>query len=179
MAELRVGGTRTVSAPDGLYAIDHLKPGRYSLFAKFAGQVVTINNIDVRAGDAAFVDVTFTLGNPDPITVDFGDPTQGEIKRFRPRQDVASIEGVVSEFGSRARVIGAVVTAYGGPRAETLQTVTDAHGRYRFDGVAPGTYAVSAYYSIGGRGQIEVRRSDVVVDAGHGVFVPLWIELKR
>ena len=52
-------------------------------------------------------------------------------------------------------------------------------GRYRFDNVTAGTYAISAYYSIGGRGQIEVRRSDIAVGPYQGVLVPLFIELKR
>jgi hypothetical protein len=180
MASLRLSnGATATSAPDGLYAIDHVKPGRYTLHAKFAGQPITIKNIDVRAGDATFVDVTFTLGNPEPILVDFGDPTQGAITRYKPSREVTLIEGTVSELTSRERVVGAVVTAVGGPRAEVLQTVTDAQGRYRFDPVEPGTYVVSAYYSIGGRGQIEVRRSDIEVARAEGVIVPIWVELSK
>lgn len=180
MATLTLSNGQTAtSAPDGLYAIDRIEPGRYTLVAKFAGQPITIKNIDVRAGDATFVDVTFTLGNPEPILVDFGDPTQGEITHYTSKRGISLIEGVVSEAGTRQRVSGAVITAVGGPRAETLQTVTDAQGRYRFDTVEPGTYAVSAYYSIGGRGQIEVRRSDIVVEQAQGVVVPIWLELAK
>lgn len=180
MASLELSSGATArSAPDGLYAIDHVKPGRYTLVAQFAGQPITIKNIDVRAGDATFVDVTFTLGNPDPIIVDFGDPTQGEITRYKPKRNITLIEGTVSELTTRERVIGAVVTASGGPRAETLQTVTDTQGRYKFDAVEPGTYVVSAYYNIGGRGQIEVRRSDIVVARAEGVVVPIWVELSK
>jgi hypothetical protein len=180
MASLRLSnGATATSAPDGLYTIERIKPGRYTLVAKFAGQPVTIKNIDVRAGNATFVDVTFTLGNPEPILVDFGDPTQGEITRYKPKREIALIEGVVSEAGSRERVAGAVVTAVGGPSGDTLQTVTDVQGRYRFDAVQPGTYVVSAYYNIGGRGQIEVRRSDIVVERAEGVVVPIWVELTK
>jgi hypothetical protein len=180
MASLKLStGQTATSAPDGLYVIDHIKPGRYTLVGKFAGQPVTINNIDVRAGTATFVDVTFTLGNPDPIIVDYGDPKQGAITRYRSKRDVTVIEGTVSELESKERVIGAVVTAFGGPRADVLQTVTDAQGRYRFDPIEPGTYVVSAYYNIGGRGQIEVRRSDIVVERAEGVVVPIWVELTK
>ena len=183
MAEIRVAGVETRSAPDGLYAVDHLKPGRYTLHARFAGQPIRIRNIDVKAGDATFVDVTFTLGNPEPIDVDFGDPTQGEIKRYHPAQlspSLAHIEGTVTEFGTRMRIAGAVVTAVGPTGAlGTLQTVTDDQGRYRFDAVPPGTYAVSAYYSIGGRGQIEVRRSDIEISGAERVEIPIWIELSK
>jgi hypothetical protein len=38
---------------------------------------------------------------------------------------------------------------------------------------------VSAYYSIGGRAQIEVRRSAITVEGAEAVVVPLWIELGR
>ncbi len=58
-----------------------------------------------------------------------------------------------------------------------LQTISDDEGRYRFDAVTPGVYAVSAYYAIGGRAQIEVRRSDIHVDGAEAVVVPLWVEL--
>lgn len=180
MASLRLSNGQTAtSAPDGLYAIDRIQPGRYTLVAKFAGQPVTIENIDVRPGEATLVDVTFTLGNPEPILVDFGDPAQGAITRYTPKRGISIIEGTVSEAGTRQRVVGAVITAVGGPRDETLQTITDAHGRYRFEAVEPGTYAVSAYYSIGGRGQIEVRRGDIVVEPAQGVVVPIWLELTK
>ena len=43
----------------------------------------------------------------------------------------------------------------------------------------PGTYVISAYYSVGGHGEIEVRRSDVAVAGGEAVVVPLWIESAR
>ena len=181
MATLRLEPVNktALSAPNGLYAIDDLRPGIYTLHGTFAGQPITIKNIDVRAGDATFVDLTFTLGSPDPIIVDFGDPTQGHITRYRPRREIALIEGVVSELGSRERIVGAVVTAHGGPRAETLQTITDEHGRYRFETVEPGTYAVSAYYSVSGRAQIEVRRNDIRVEHAEGDVVPIWIETAK
>jgi hypothetical protein len=63
--------------------------------------------------------------------------------------------------------------------ATTQQTVSDDHGRYRFEQMRPGIYAISAYYSIGGRAQIEVRRSGIEVDRAEAVVVPLWIEMQR
>ena len=172
-------GARAISGANGLYAFDHVAPGRYSVVARFAGQPITIQNIDVRAGEPTFVDVTFTLGEPAPRYIDFADPTRGAITRYHPRGDVTLIEGTVSEVGTRERVVGAVVTAVGGARKDVLQTVTDEQGRYRFVAVEPGTYAISAYYSIGGRGQIEVRRSDIEVARAEGVVVPLWVELAK
>jgi hypothetical protein len=168
----------TKSTPEGLYAVDHLQPGRYSLLAKYAGQPVTIQNIDVAAGDATFVDITFTLGAVEPLLVDYGDPRQGAISRYTPKHSAPRIEGTVSDAGSKTRIVGAVVTAIG-PNDDTLQTISDNHGRYYFTPVVPGTYIVSAYYSIGGRAQIEIRRSDITVAPTEAVVVPLWIETTK
>src|SRR5688572_21516365 len=39
MASLKLSnGATATSAPDGLYVIDHIKPGRYTLVGQFAGQ---------------------------------------------------------------------------------------------------------------------------------------------
>jgi hypothetical protein len=173
--EMRARGV--TSNAQGAFELDHLPPGRYTLSASFAGQPVEVDHIDVARGKTAVVDVTFTLGRPDPITVDFGNPKEGAIDRYHATHHAADsgiIEGTVSDSGSRERVPGAVVTATQG--TNTLQAVTDDQGRYRIDPVAPGTYVVSAYYSIAGRGQIEIRRSDIAVAGGEGVIVPLWIE---
>jgi hypothetical protein len=173
----------TLSSAEGIFGVDHLAPGRYSLSADFAGQQVVIEHIDVRVGAPTVVDVVFTLGQPDPVHVDFNDAKQGAIDRFRPKHHpLALIEGTVNDAGTRTRVAGAVVTAIGpgtGPSAPTLQAVSDDMGRYRFDPVPPGTYIVSAYYSIGGRGQFEMRRSEIEVGAAEGVIVPLWVETAK
>ena len=181
---LRIQGqmtpTETVTSQDGLFGIDHLAPGRYSLIALFAGQQVDVENIDVRAGEPTVVDVMFTLGRPDPIMVSFGDARESEIDRFKPAHhatDSALIEGTVNDTSTHGRVAGAVVTAVLGDN--TLQAVSDDQGRYRFDPVMPGTYQVSAYYSISGHGQVEVRRSQINVAAAEGVVVPLWVETTR
>ncbi|MDB4963269.1 MAG: hypothetical protein JWP01_3268 [Myxococcales bacterium] len=176
------GGTRsfkTASNNHGLYDIDHLPPGRYHLKATFAGQPIEVTNIEISAGQASYVDLVFTLGRPDAKQVVYGDHA-GEIERYRPANldaSLAIIEGTVSDTSTRGRVPGAVVTAIAG--GETLQTISDDHGRFRFDSLPPGTYSVSAYYSVGGRGQIEVRRSEITVAGSEGVSVPLWIELGR
>ena len=62
----------TRSNADGHYAIGQLRPGRYSLEAEFAGQPIDVEDIAVRAGNATIVDLTFTLGRPDAVHVDFG-----------------------------------------------------------------------------------------------------------
>jgi hypothetical protein len=170
----------TASSDVGRYDVDHLLPGRYSLSAAFAGQPLDVVNIDVRAGEITTVDLVFTLGHPDRIRIDRGDPAADAIDRYRPRGigSAAIIEGSVNDAATRLRVAGAVVTAVGAD-TPTQQTVSDDHGRFRFDALPPGVYSVSAYYSITGRGQIEVRRSGISVAAAEAVIVPLWIETEK
>lgn len=175
-----LANARTVTTDaKGNYSLPDLPEGTYSLSASFAGQPISVEHITMTHGHPATVDLTFTLGRPDPVQVDFGNPKEGAIDRYRPphhSQATGLIEGVVMDSGSRDRVPGAVVTATRGPDVNALQGVTDDQGRYKFDDVEPGTYIVSAYYSIGGRAQIEIRRSDIAVAGGEGVIVPLWIE---
>jgi len=185
-AEIRItapgeANRRTLSGDNGLYDIDHLRPGHYTLIATFAGQPVEVSNIDVIAGQITMVDIVFTLGRPEPIKVDFGNSRASAIDRYRPRNaapQTSIIEGTVNDVATRQRVAGAVVTAAPADITQTQQTVSDEAGRFRFETV-PGIYAVSAYYSVGGRGQIEVRRSDIAVAGAEAVVVPLWIEMNR
>ncbi|MBX3162531.1 MAG: carboxypeptidase regulatory-like domain-containing protein [Deltaproteobacteria bacterium] len=172
----------TTSSERGLYDLDRLAPGRYALAATFAGQTVDVENIDVRAGEITMVDLGFTLSDPKNVKIDFqNDTASSRIDRYRPSgltDQTARIEGTVSDVVTRRRVPGAVIYAVDGAE-RTQQTVSDDHGRYTFEPLAPGTYAVSAYYSMGGRGQIEVRRSGIDVAGAEAVVVPLWIEVQR
>jgi mannose-6-phosphate isomerase-like protein (cupin superfamily) len=169
-----------LSGGDGRYALDRLPPGTYDLTALFAGQPLEVVAVEVRPGATTTVDLTFTLGRPDPIHTSFGDPREGAIDRYRPRGQAATIgriEGIVGDTSSRARIGGAVVTVIGpGTPPPTYQMITDDAGRYAFEALPPARYTVSAYYSVDGRGQIEVRRSEVEVGGGDAVIVPLWIE---
>jgi hypothetical protein len=185
-AEIRVRAVdgrslTTTSRDDGLYDIEALAPGTYVLVAMFAGQPVEVTNIEVRAGKITMVDIVFTLGRPEPIKIDFGNSKANKIDRYRPKKAsplVGIIEGTVNDATTKQRVVGAVVTAATGDVSKTQQTVSDDAGRFRFE-TEPGVYVVSAYYSVGGRGQIEVRRSDIAVAGAELVHVPLWIEMDR
>ncbi len=188
-ADIRVRAQGQLGAPaatsttkQGTYTIDHLPPGRYDLTARFAGQPIEVANVIVAANEVTVVDLVFTLGRPDAVHADFGSPLS-TIDRYHPKSLAAAVgilEGSVGDLGSKERMPGAVVTAVGpeGPHTTTAQTVTDDQGRFKLE-VAPGTYVVSAYYSVEGHGQIEVRRSDIAVGGGEAVIVPLWIESTR
>ena len=60
----------TASSDVGRYGVDRLPPGRYSVFAAFAGQPLDVVNVDVRPGQVTQVDLVFTLGRPDRIRID-------------------------------------------------------------------------------------------------------------
>jgi hypothetical protein len=174
LVDIEAGGHTTTSNKAGIYDVDHLPPGRYDIHARYAGQDVTVKNVTVDRGVATYVDIELTLGLP-PVTIDWATSRDTQIRYYAASSPY--IEGTVEDANTRSRVAGAVVTAT--YSADTLQTVTDDAGRFRFDNVQPATYAVSAYYSMGGRGQIEVRRSDIVIEPGHAARGPLQIELPR
>lgn len=62
----------TASGDRGRYGIDRLPPGRYRVFAAFAGQPLDVVNVDVRAGEVTRVDLVFTVGSLDRIRIDLG-----------------------------------------------------------------------------------------------------------
>jgi uncharacterized surface anchored protein len=184
--ELRGSVSRnTLTSERGLYDLDHLVPGDYTLVATFAGQPYEVSHVAVHAGTVTPVDILFTLGRPDPIHVDYGSAKDSLIDRYRPKNlsdQVGTIEGTVNDTQTRERVVGAVVTAVAvvaNADLPTQQTISDEHGRFKFEAVRPGTYSVSAYYSISGRGQIEVLRNGITVSGAEAVVVPLWIEMTR
>jgi hypothetical protein len=170
------------SSEDGTYDFDPVAPGRYVLTATFAGDLVEIRNVVVVAGRATAVDVAFELGRLEPLYVDYGDPDDGKVSRYALRRADAGtglIEGTVSDLATRERIPGAVVTAaLGFDVTNNLQVVTDGQGRFRFAGIAPGTYTISAYYTVARRGNIEVQRNSLRVNAGEATVVPMWLELE-
>ena len=172
--------TPVLSDQRGLYFYPALPPGMYRVRAEFAGAVVEMSNVPVVRGRMLSVDLPFTLGAVVPLRLSYGDARDGEIQRYKPRRAslaLGFIEGTVSDAGTRERVIGAVVTATVMGTTDARQELTDEHGRYLFHDVSPGTYTISAYYSVSGHGQIEVQRNSVVVVPAEVVVVPLWIEV--
>jgi len=173
---------QTSTNKNGIYTIAGLAPGTYTLTGMYAGQSIDIKDVLVREGESTYVDFTFTLGDPDSHQIVFGDHAS-DITRYHPLDIAPSasiIEGTISDVQSRERVPGAVVTAtLDNPEPHTEQTITDDNGRYKFENLTPGTYTVSAYYSIGGRAQVEMQRNKISVSPAEAVVVPLLIELAR
>jgi uncharacterized surface anchored protein len=185
--ELRAHGefrsSVTKTSDRGLYDYSKLAPGLYTLSATFAGQVIDVSNINVVKGEAIAVDLTFTLGRPDPIKITFGNAEDSTIVRYRARKAAANtgiIEGTLTDNANRSRIVGAVISVIlDGNNTAADQMISDDQGRFRFEGLAPGNYALSSYYAIPGRGQMELRRSNLLLAAGEGIIVPLWVDVSR
>ena len=167
----------------GHYSLDALPPGDYRVAGSFAGQIIDVGHVIVKAGEPTIVDLTFTLGRPDPISVDYSDAKLGAIDHYKPANlapTSAIIEGTINDSATHERIVGASIAVLGpgaGSGAVTQLGVSDDEGRFHFD-VTPGTYTVSAYYSVNQR-QIEARRSEIQVEGAEAVIVPLWIEAQR
>jgi Carboxypeptidase regulatory-like domain len=169
------------SGPGGAYRFPRLAPGRYALTASYAGVLVQTSGIRVHAGHTTEVDARLVLGTPGSIHVDFGDPHEGDVHRFHPphadpRRGL--LEGTVSDVATREAIVGTVVTATSPAVSQAIQVITDDHGRFRFGDLPPGTYAVSAYYTVAGHATIEVKH-EVAVHGGEGVSMPLFIETEQ
>jgi hypothetical protein len=175
---LRAGTRVETSTREGLFGFDHLAPGRYTIDARYGDLRATLKNIDVSRGDVTIVELDIGSGsNERDYATDTLDSTIGHFTPTKHDAATGIIEGTITDTKSRRRIGGASITAVAG--GVTLQAISDDAGRYRFDPVSPGTYSISAYYAVSGHGQIEVRRSAIVVEGGHGVRVPLWIETQR
>ena len=93
-----LGDREVTSNASGAYQLDRLAPGTYALTASFAGQPIAVDHVTVRPAETTVVDLTFTLGRPDPIHSDFAVLTA--IDRYTPKHlaaTVALIEGTVND----------------------------------------------------------------------------------
>lgn len=176
----RVGATAPVidhANGDGAYLIPALPPGRYHVSAAIGPRVIGERDIEVRAEQLTGVDFTVpTTG----AALDPAAPDSAVLWRFRPPgadPAVAVIEGTVADSTRHERLRGAVVTLVPTGTLDAIPTITDDQGRFRVDGLAPGSYDVSADYQVVRRGALQVRRTHVDVAGGETVVVPLLLEV--
>lgn len=165
-----------VSDATGAYYIAELPPGPYLVSAyldqvPIGEQTVTIEHDKITGLD-------FAVGATPDMPIDLNAPSMAPLWRYKPPGAdpvTGAIEGTVSDT-RRERLPGAVISIIRDGEVAAEQTFTDDHGRFQVAGLSPGSYTVSAYYSIVMRAQMEVRRNRVRVGGGEVVVVPLWLE---
>lgn len=162
----------------GAYMIAGLPPGPYRVLVFLDQRTIGDRTVDIVAGRVTGFDLAV---DPRPAMVDSDAPAPPTppLWRFRPPgadPTVGAIEGTISEQADGTRLEGAVVTVIAPDGKLVAEAVTDESGRYRIEAIAPGDYVVSAYYTVLGRGQFEIRRNDVHLDGGDVVVVPLALE---
>jgi hypothetical protein len=152
-----------MSNADGSFRLE-LEPGTYTVIASAGARQALYNGIVV------FPDKTTTLN------FELSVPTE------RNDAEVSgSIEGTVIDKVSREPFPGAVISAASPVLADAQMAMAGDDGVYRFEQLPPGTYVVSVYYHLVDKGNIEVRRSGIVVTRGSSKRVDLEIDtrLKR
>ncbi len=161
---------------DGTYMIPDLPAGTYQVTAYVAARLVGERAAEVRGGEVIGLD--FAVAPPGLDVPDPSAPGAPTLWRFRPAgadPDRGVIEGTVADALRQRRVADAVVSVTRTGTIDTVQTITDDRGRFRVE-LPPGTYEVSAYYTVLQRGQLEIKRSQVELAGGETVIVPLWLE---
>jgi hypothetical protein len=167
---------------DGTYALERLAPGRYDVTASYAGVTVDVRGIGVIAGHDVAVDIDLPLGQPVEEHLDFGDPHEGEVRHYRPphaNPATGAIEGTVTDAATRERVPGSVVTTTSPALPQAVQVITDDRGRFTIGDLPPGTYSVSAYYTVQRHGTISVEHNLIPVRGGETAVVPLFVETQQ
>lgn len=160
---------------EGAFTVPDVPAGETQVEVTFATASARAEDVAVLPGRAAVVDVELAFGTPGAEAVI--DLDTDRITRFSPpgSSGLARIEGAVRDREYRGHLAGAVITIGPPGSLDVVQVVSDDAGRFRVDGLAPGRYAVSAYYARPGVGQVTVQRI-VEVAAAEGVRVPIWLE---
>jgi hypothetical protein len=159
-----LAGTTTTDQR-GRYKVPDLPPGSYRVVVSFS------NLTSESRGVSLFAD------RPTPLRVELStDPGGGPLEsREATGASHGSIEGVVLDGVRGDPLGGATIEVSSRSMADPLFTIADERGHFRVAGLAAGTYVVSVYYSLVDKGNIEVRRSGVVVE--RGVVTRLTLEL--
>lgn len=156
-----------ISDHEGRYRLGPLEPGRYDVSAKFAGARVAYKDITVEKAQETDVRVNIDLR-------DHGDRTEV----VETGGEAGSIQGVVLDGPHGAPFPGTAVSLTAPHLEDAVMTITDSNAVFRFRGLRPGVYALSTFYQLVEQGNIEVRRSNIVVKPGEMTSVELVLELK-
>ncbi len=178
------GGSRPAStATDGggQFRLDALAPGRYQVTAQFGQHAVVVDGVLVRAGAAAQLPIRLSLGPDAPPVTEVAfhvlvqpRPQQGPVPIAS--RTVGGIRGRVRDKLTSELLPGAVIAAETPGMRDAVLSMAGDDGRYRMPALPPGVYTLSASYRVIGRGDIEVRRTDVRVVAGEITLIDLDLD---
>jgi len=167
---------------DGEYRLDELAPGNYRVTARYSDFIARYDDVTVRAGKETTVDIRIlasgstegtdsAASTTGPTAVDQGDAAP-------PHGRTGNIEGTVIDGVSGAALPGAVVTATAPHMRDARFAMADDHGGFRLLGLRPDTYTLSVYYHLIDRGNIEVRKANIVLRGGDTITVDLRLDAK-
>ncbi len=173
------------SRADGGFEQAGLRGGLYLVDVRYGEHRVRVFAVPVDNGKTTELQVKIDTGalssdksyqyvdmatNP-VLTAKAPDPEQHAIAAR-----TGAIRGVVTEIASKQQLPGAVVAATTPGVRDAQLAIADDRGQYHLRGLTPGTYTLSVYYQLVERGNIEVRRTGVAVDAGRETVIDLQLD---
>lgn len=172
-SDRRERGSFTTSS-DGRFRIEALPPGSYRVIASYAGRSATASDIQVDLGATTEIEMTVPAPDPAELTEDRPDLEVSP----GPAGPLGAIEGRVVDASTGEPMAGQVISASADVLAEPVYAVSGADGRFRFASLRPGRYALTVYYHLISRGNIEVRRGGITVTAGETSAAELRVDIE-
>ena len=174
-------GHSTATDGSGRFRVGDLPPGRYQVTARWGERSVVVDGVPVRAGAVVKLPLELSLAPEAPpmAVVAFH-----VLLQPRPQQapvpiasrSVGGIRGRVRDKQTSDLLPGAVVAAETPGLRDAVLSLAGDDGRYRMPALPPGVYTISASYRVIGRGDIEIRRSNVRVVAGEITLIDLDLD---
>ncbi len=155
-----------ISDHEGRYRLGPLRPGHYDLRAKFAGARAVHKSIAVARAQETSVRIRLNLRNDGALSED-----------AQSRGARGSIEGVVLDGPYGNPFPGTAVSLSASHLEDVVITITDDAGTFRFRSLRPGLYNLSSYYTLVEQGNVDIRRSNIVVKPGETTSVQLVLDL--
>jgi len=155
-----------LSTGDGNFYIRDLLPGSYQVVAARGGDEKHFPSVAVLAGEESKLSIHFDARE----RLDAGSgPATGT--------DRGALEGVVRDGPKGPGFPGAVIALSSPDLADALMALTNEDGSFHFPDLPPATYDVSCYYHLIDKGNVEVRRSGLIVVSGETTRVELDLDL--
>ena len=153
------------SDASGRYQILNLEPGSYQVVVTHSGRFAVANGVSVIQGQTT--DLAHRLAASGDSSAD---------QHAALESSAGIISGTILDASSREPLGGATVELSNPEMSEALFTLADENGTFRFPNISPATYVVSVYYSLVNKGNVEIRRSGVVVEKGLETKLTLEID---